>query len=632
MKIKKLSILGISLLFLSTIPTIAQQRNKVEKAVKANLEQTNKKQLLSKKLARIPYWYINLGMESPFMFGDMYSITQDKVHFSLAPNIRLGYRFNSGFALEIKATYGQLIGTSINSTKNFMLTTDGMTIYPYTLIDGSEYINEFIPAEGEQVFGIWGNNNYGITAARYESAFSKSRFMQVAVLANFNLNRLILDTPKTREQRVSLFLKPAFYLNKYNAAIYNIKRRSQRLSPIYSSPISIGLGGELALNIALSKHFGIELYSGLMWVSDQRFDGIQTVKMAKDDYILSFGANIQVKFNKKKKLRESVQMAKIKPAEKAIFIPKQDNNNFAFSTIKANLGQRKIKQIEENAFFQYQVSNTSLKPNIGYNQIYLNKIDNLYRQLLNDKDITIKSIVIEGYASPEGRLKNNIALADNRAKAIVNYLKQSYNFKDITFAGKGENWEGLRKALLNWDNKDKQVLIDIVNSDRTNEQKKIALAKQGRIYKEAVKELYPALRMNTCVFNFEIKPYTIEQCVVKFNTEPQKLSADEMLAVINQSPIYSDEFINKLNKALRYFPSDERFICYKAATLLKDNKAQEALSLLQKTNSNANSLNLMAVAYMQLGNKEKAKELLLQAKKAGNIDAIDNLKSFGLDK
>ncbi len=631
MKINKLIILGISLLFLGLTPTVAQQHKGVTH--KGNKEcshhkHTNMKH--KKNLAKFPYWYIGVGMESPFMFGDMYSITPKSFNPGIAPNLRVGYRFNSLFSLEFKALYGQMTGLGLKSNDKFMLTTDGMTIYPYTSVDGSEYKGEYRQEAEDQPFGIWYENNiYRERVARYETAFSRTRFMQVGLMANLNINRLFMDIPNYREQRFTLFLKPAAYLNKYTAATYNIKKKSERLTKVYNSPLSIGLGGELALNMAVSKHFGLELYSGLMWVSDQRFDGIKTLKKAKDDYILSFGANIQVKFNKNKQKKVVPQVA-LKPA-KSLVVPKEDNNIFAFSSLKTNLGQRKARKMEENAFFQYELSKTILKPYIGYNQIYLDKIDNMYRKLRDDKDITIKNIVIEGYASPEGDLKTNTKLADERAKAIVNYLKQAYNVENITFAGKGENWDGLRKALLNWDNKDKQVLIDIVNSDRTNEQKKIALAKQGRVYKEAVKELYPALRMNTCVFNFEIKPYTIEQCVVKFNTEPQKLSADEMLAVVNQYPLFSNDFAKSLDKAFMFFPQDERILCYKAALSLKNKNAKEALGYIQNLKNNV-ALNLMGVAYMQLGNKEKAKELLLQAKKAGNVDAIENLKSFGLDQ
>lgn len=591
-------------------------------------------------LSSTPYWYISAGYESPFMSGDMHSITKNKFNFGIGPNIRVGYRFNPVFGLEVKGLYGIMTGNSSQYSKQYWLGNDGMTYYPYTLIDGSVYTPEFDPnnpnanSDENTFFGVWNQKYIGINGNRYANVFSRTKFLQFGLLGTINLNRLFfMDLPKNREQRFTLFFKPALYYNKYYASVFNSKSK-KKVVPDYSSNFSIrsfSLGAELALNWAISKRFGLEIYSGAMWVTDKKFDAIRTVKLAKDDFVYSIGANLSVKFASKK--RQSI-------IEDKTFVPVVEQkvepivyDNFVISPFIPVVQVQKEQTIKENAHFQFKLSSIILYPNLALNQVYFDRLDKIYNSLNNDPNIDIKNIVVEGFASPEGPLKNNIYLADNRAKAIVDFLKDEYHYSNIFFEGKGENWDGLRTALqkAEFDGKDK--LLSIVNSDLSAQQKKVALRKTGALYRKALKEIYPALRMNTVSFTYVIKPYSLEQCTELFNSQPYKLSADEMIAVINQFPIYSYDFNFHLDKAFAFFPNDSRLIAYKAAALLKKNSPNEALAFLNKADINNDYiLSLLGVAHLQLGNKDLALKFLNDAAEKGNLDAKQNLEIFNLQK
>ena len=68
--------------------------------------------------------------------------------------------------------------------------------------------------------------------------------------------------------------------------------------------------------------------------------------------------------------------------------------------------------------------------------------------ILGNKDVTVRTVNIDGYASPEGQEANNIRLADGRAKSFVKYLEQTYGLSTRLFhvEGHGEDWAGLRQC------------------------------------------------------------------------------------------------------------------------------------------------------------------------------------------
>ena len=71
---------------------------------------------------------------------------------------------------------------------------------------------------------------------------------------------------------------------------------------------------------------------------------------------------------------------------------------------------------------------------------------------------------IKGFASPEGSYANNTYLAENRAKALRDYVKSLYRFEHATFSVdfEPEDWEGLEKRLEEMNLPDKAELLAII--------------------------------------------------------------------------------------------------------------------------------------------------------------------------
>ena len=61
---------------------------------------------------------------------------------------------------------------------------------------------------------------------------------------------------------------------------------------------------------------------------------------------------------------------------------------------------------------------------------------------IRDRYATITEVWIKGFASPEGSYANNTYLAENRAKALRDYVKSLYRFEHATDVYKRQNVDG----------------------------------------------------------------------------------------------------------------------------------------------------------------------------------------------
>ena len=249
------------------------------------------------------YWYIGAGYSVPFMFGDMSSLTNKHDFWGNKVSLKPGYKFSPFFGIEMGVSVGRMRGFSPRSAENFRLgTEDAMTYYPYTILGGKDNY-QTAPDNA----GIWENqgNNVYIKSVPYSQIYSESRYWEVSLQAVFNFNRLFGHVPEGREQPISLLVKPGIYLQKFHAQAHSLSDKS-RISP-KQRPLSIGLGGDLAVHFALTQKLGLEISSGLVWVNKREFDGIRTIRHSHDDFIWQNGVSLFWKFRRNKPQLHSTQ-------------------------------------------------------------------------------------------------------------------------------------------------------------------------------------------------------------------------------------------------------------------------------------------------------------------------------------
>lgn len=119
-----------------------------------------------------------------------------------------------------------------------------------------------------------------------------------------------------------------------------------------------------------------------------------------------------------------------------------------------------------------------------------------------DPSMSIKRVVVNSGASPEGSQAINDRLSKERADAIISYLKRSTGLDDsmIIVQSPGVDWEGLLALVKKSDEvPDKDAVISIIVSDEYDgddvaRRKRLEGLNGGKSYKWMYEHLFPSVR------------------------------------------------------------------------------------------------------------------------------------------
>ena len=157
----------------------------------------------------------------------------------------------------------------------------------------------------------------------------------------------------------------------------------------------------------------------------------------------------------------------------------------------------KTRSISGSAFIDFPVSKTVINPTYRNNTVELAKIIGTIDSVKNDSDITIKSITIKGFASPESPYSNNTRLAKGRTESLKKYVESLYHFGEdfIKTDFEPEDWAGLEKYVMNSSLPHKEEILEAIRSDREPDNKEWFIKSNWRDeYRYLLENCYPALR------------------------------------------------------------------------------------------------------------------------------------------
>ena len=301
----------------------------------------------------------------------------------------------------------------------------------------------------------------------------------------------------------------------------------------------------------------------------------------------------------------------------------------------------KRREMVTEAFLDFVVGKTDIRPDYMDNPRELKKITDLIAEVKEDDAITVRAINIIGYASPEGTIAGNKALSEGRAKALVSYLLPQFNYPrnlyNVQFGG--ENWEGLKQCVEASQMPYRQQVLDIIETvpaeinyvTNTSRKKSLMSLAAGDPYRYMLREFFPSLRKAICKIDFEVKNFDLTQAKEVVKTRPQNLSLNEMFLLASTYEKGSQEFIDLFETAVRIFPEDATANLNAAAAALSRGDVVYAKRYLDKLKGNVHApeyYNTMGVMEMLSGNDGKAKEYLNKAIEMGSEQAALNLKQM----
>lgn len=299
----------------------------------------------------------------------------------------------------------------------------------------------------------------------------------------------------------------------------------------------------------------------------------------------------------------------------------------------------KVRAESHSAYINFKVDRYEILENYKSNNTELASIVNSIEKVKDDDDLTITSITIEGWASPEGTEQHNKILSENRANSLADYVtkKTAIARNDIHAIGRGEDWEGLKREVENTPRllDQKKVLEIIADATMTLDQKDDALEAliPPTIYQRLMNELYPRLRRNDYRIEYNVRNFNIEEAKALVDSDPRKLSVGELYKVAGTYEKGSKEYNHVMAVAAKTYPSVVAAAVNQASLLMAEKKYAEALDVLSKSDQNdARILAAQGYAYINMGDQAKAKAKAAWEKAAakGQADAKHNLEE--LDK
>ena len=158
-------------------------------------------------------------------------------------------------------------------------------------------------------------------------------------------------------------------------------------------------------------------------------------------------------------------------------------------------------------YFDYPIGKDDIHPDFKNNRYEIDKIDRLFAPLRQEHFVSVRSIRIRGYSSPDGNYVNNERLAEARSRFFSIYLRSMYDIPRglVEVSSVAEDWEGL-VDLLGRDNPAyrEAVLRVITRYGIFNGREKYLMELQGGVpYKDMLKHFFPRLRRIEVIVRYE---------------------------------------------------------------------------------------------------------------------------------
>jgi len=257
----------------------------------------------------------------------------------------------------------------------------------------------------------------------------------------------------------------------------------------------------------------------------------------------------------------------------------------------------------------------------------------------------MKDIEIDGWASPEGEETFNVGLSENRAKTANTYMIDQYKSwvkeankdnkdkkavkalvdaagSDVNFVVNhhGPDWNGFLKNVQNSDLKDKDKILNVINSTQSEAKKEQEIRNMILIYPEIEEKLLPPLRraeIKSNLYEPRLPDQEISDLAV---SDPKKLKVEEILYAGTLTNDVKDKVAIYENAARVYNDNWKTQSNAGVANLTAGNYVKAA-DYLEKANSlspnNGIVINNLGVAYTKMGDYAKAESYFNKAKQLG---------------
>lgn len=343
--------------------------------------------------------------------------------------------------------------------------------------------------------------------------------------------------------------------------------------------------------------------------------------MQKSELYLTFDAKVG---------KKSVEVPAVKVADGVIATSELYKRTLttAKPAMATDAFQRIVAQKQE-ANIQFLIQQAKLRKS----ELQNNSVQEFVR-LLNDiaqnqEGLDLQNIEVSAYASPDGGYSLNEKLAGQRQSAASKYVQDQMKKANITSPVDtkytAEDWEGFQQLVAASNIQDKDVILRVLSMYQDPEEREQQIKNISSAFRELADGILPQLRRARMIINYNVVGRSDDQILSQINTDPSKLTIEEMLYGANLiSNDNAKEAVYK--KAAELYPNDARALNNIAMIEYAKGNYSEAQKWAQKAlsvNSNLAEANAnLGMLALQQGNVQQAENYIAKATGANGLNEV----------
>ena len=227
--------------------------------------------------------------------------------------------------------------------------------------------------------------------------------------------------------------------------------------------------------------------------------------------------------------------------------------------ITADKFQRIIQEVQE-ADIRFLIQQSTLRNS----ELRSQEMKDLHAAI-KDADTTVNKAInkleVAGYASPDGDVELNTALADARQAKAEKYLQKQLKKAKVNATIESnvtaEDWAGFQKAMEASNIQDKELVLRVLSMYTDPEEREAQIKNLSAVYKTIADEILPALRRSRLILTTDLIGKSDEEIAALAQSDPRALTVDELL----YAATLTQDLAQKMaiyNKAAELFPTDYR--------------------------------------------------------------------------
>ncbi len=249
---------------------------------------------------------------------------------------------------------------------------------------------------------------------------------------------------------------------------------------------------------------------------------------------------------------------------------------------------QRVKTQKQEANIKFLINQAQLRKSELQNNSVQEFVKMLKKINADREGLNVQNVEVLAYASPDGGVKFNDRLANNRQnvseKYVKNQLKKTKVEANIDAHYTAQDWDGFQRLVQASNLQDKDVILRVLSMYKDPQEREEQIRNMSAGFQELADGILPELRRSRLIINYETIGRSDDQIKAQYAEDAAKLSADELLyaATLEESPAKQEEIYKTTAKL---YDKDYRAYNNLAALAIAKGDVKTAESYLKKAQS-----------------------------------------------